>query len=118
MPLATQVSLGDVFLRLRVRFVGLAGRLTIGWARHRDQRTKERLRRTVVSKHLEKVAEGRVSLDDIPFAPEDAPPIVREVPGAGQVLDQEDDDGAAAGEGEGRPRAPGRRSPSRSRACR
>ena len=83
-PLATQVSLGDVFLKLRVRFAGLLGRLTVGWARHRDRRTKERLRRTVVAKHLEKARKEDISLDDIPFAPEDAPPIVREVPGPGK----------------------------------
>jgi S-DNA-T family DNA segregation ATPase FtsK/SpoIIIE len=83
-PLATQVSLGDVFLRLRVRFSGLIGRLTVGWARHRDRRTKERLRRTVVTRHLEKARKDPVSLEDIPFAPEDAPPIVRQVPGPGK----------------------------------
>ncbi len=83
-PLATQVSLGDVFLRLRVRFAGVIGRLTVGWARHRDRRTKERLRRTVVTRHLEKAKKDPVSLEDIPFAPEDAPPIVREVPGPGK----------------------------------
>ena len=83
-PLATQVSLGDVFLRLRVRFAGLLGRLTVGWARHHDRRTKERLRRTVVAKHLEKVRKEDISLEDIPFASEDAPPIVREVPGPGR----------------------------------
>jgi S-DNA-T family DNA segregation ATPase FtsK/SpoIIIE len=83
-PLATQVSLGDVFLKLRVRFASLAGRLTVGWARHRDRRTKERLRRTVVTRHLEKARKDDVSLEDIPFAPEDAPPIVREVPGPGK----------------------------------
>jgi S-DNA-T family DNA segregation ATPase FtsK/SpoIIIE len=83
-PFATQVSLGDVLLRVRVRFAGLLSRLTVGWARHRDRRTKERLRRTVVSKHLEKVRKGDISLEDIPFAPEDAPPIVREVPGPGK----------------------------------
>jgi S-DNA-T family DNA segregation ATPase FtsK/SpoIIIE len=83
-PLATQVSLGDVFLKLRVRFASLAGRLTVGWARHHDRRTKERLRRTVVTKHLEKVRKEDVSLEDIPFAPEDAPPIVRAVPGPGK----------------------------------
>ncbi len=83
-PLATQVSLADVFLKVRVRFAGLLGRLTVGWARHRDRRTKERLRRTVVSKHLERVKKDDVSLEDIPFAPEDAPPIVREVPGPGK----------------------------------
>ena len=83
-PLATQVSLGDVFLKLRVRFAGLASRLTVGWARQRDRRTKERLRRTVVTKHLERARKGEISLDDIPFAAEDAPPIVRELPGPGK----------------------------------
>ncbi len=83
-PLATQVSLGDVFLKVRVRFAGILGRLTVGWARHRDRRTKERLRRTVVARHLEKVRKDDVSLEDIPFAPEDAPPIVRAVPGPGK----------------------------------
>ncbi|MFY9551736.1 MAG: DNA translocase FtsK 4TM domain-containing protein [Thermoanaerobaculia bacterium] len=83
-PFATQVSLSDVFLRLRVRFAGLFSRLTVGWARHRDRRTKERLRRTVVAKHLEKVRKDDISLDEIPFAAEDAPPIVREVPGPGK----------------------------------
>jgi S-DNA-T family DNA segregation ATPase FtsK/SpoIIIE len=83
-PLATQVSLGDVFLRLRVRFAGLIGRLTVGWVRHRDRRTKERLRRTVVTRHLEREKKDPVSLEDIPFAPEDAPPIVRAVPGRGK----------------------------------
>jgi len=83
-PLATQVSLADVFLRLRVRFASVAGRLTVGWARSRDRRTKERLRRTVVTKHLEKAKKEEVSLEDIPFAPDDAPPIVREVPGPGK----------------------------------
>jgi S-DNA-T family DNA segregation ATPase FtsK/SpoIIIE len=82
-PFATQVSLGDVFLALRVRFAGLASRLTVGWARRRDRRTKERLRRTVVAKHLEK-ARPEISLEDVPFASDDAPPIVREVPGPGK----------------------------------
>ncbi len=84
LPLATQVSLGDVFLKLRVRFAGLLSRLTVGWARRRDRRTKERLRRTVVTKHLEKVRKDEISLDEIPFASEDAPPIVRELPGPGR----------------------------------
>jgi DNA segregation ATPase FtsK/SpoIIIE, S-DNA-T family len=83
-PLATQVSLGDVFLKLRVRFAGLMSRLTVGWARRRDRRTKERLRRTVVTKHLERAKKDEISLEDIPFAVEDAPPIVRELPGPGK----------------------------------
>ena len=34
-PLSTQVSLADVFAGLRVRFAGLLGRMTVGWARQR-----------------------------------------------------------------------------------
>jgi S-DNA-T family DNA segregation ATPase FtsK/SpoIIIE len=83
-PFATQVSLGDVFLRIRVRFAGLLSRLTVGWVRQRDRRTKERLRRTVVSRHLDKARKDDISLEDIPFAAEDGPPIVRELPGPGK----------------------------------
>ncbi|HVE65014.1 MAG TPA: DNA translocase FtsK 4TM domain-containing protein, partial [Thermoanaerobaculia bacterium] len=53
-PLATQVSLADVFFGLRVKLVALLSRFRLGWARSSDRRTKERLRRTVVTKHLEK----------------------------------------------------------------
>jgi DNA segregation ATPase FtsK/SpoIIIE, S-DNA-T family len=83
-PFATQVSLSDVFLKLRVRFAGLFSHLRVGWARGRDRRTKERLRRTVVAKHLEKARKDEISLDEIPFATDDAPPIIREVPGPGK----------------------------------
>jgi S-DNA-T family DNA segregation ATPase FtsK/SpoIIIE len=95
-PLATQVSLGDVFLKLRIRFAGLASRLTVGWARRRDRRIKERLRRTVVSKHLERARKDEISLDEIPFAAEDAPPIVRELPGPGKFSIRRTTIGAAA----------------------
>jgi S-DNA-T family DNA segregation ATPase FtsK/SpoIIIE len=83
-PLATQVSLADVFFGLRVRSIGLLSRFRLGWARTRDRRTKERLRRTVVSKHLEKARKDGISLDDVPFAAEDAPPFLAEVPGPGK----------------------------------
>ncbi len=83
-PLATQVSLADVFFGLRVRLVGLLSRFRLGWARNRDRRTKERLRRTVVSKHLEKARKDPISLEDVPFAGEDAPPFLAEVPGPGK----------------------------------
>lgn len=82
-PLATQVSLGEVFLALRVRLASLFGRATLGWARGRDRRVKERLRRTVVAKHLEK-ARKEISLADVPFAREDDVPILREVSGPGR----------------------------------
>jgi S-DNA-T family DNA segregation ATPase FtsK/SpoIIIE len=83
-PLATQVSLADVFFGLRVRLVGLLSRFRLGWARTRDRRTKERLRRTVVAKHLEKAKKNGISLEDVPFATEDAPPFLAEVPGPGK----------------------------------
>ena len=83
-PLATQVSLAEVFLGIRVRFAGLLSRWTVGWARARDRRTKERLRRSVVAKHLEKARLGAaVTLDEVPFA-EEGPPVLRELPGPGR----------------------------------
>ena len=83
-PLATQVSLADVALALRVRFAGLYSHLTVGWVRQRDRRTKERLRRTVVAKHLEKARKDGITLDEVPFAADDGPPVLREVPGPGK----------------------------------
>jgi len=83
-PLATQLSLAEVFLGLRVRFAALAGRLTVRWVRRRDQRTKERLRRTVVAKHLEKARKDGLTLDEVPFAQDEPVPVLREVPGPGR----------------------------------
>ena len=83
-PLATQVSLAEVFLGLRIRFAGFVSRITVGWVRRRDQRTKERLRRTVVAKHLEKARREGVTLEDVPFAEDSALPLLREVPGPGK----------------------------------
>jgi S-DNA-T family DNA segregation ATPase FtsK/SpoIIIE len=83
-PLATQVSLADVVLALRVRFAGLYSRLTVGWARRRDRRTKERLRRTVVFKHLERAKRDGISLEEVPFAGDDGAPVLRELPGPGR----------------------------------
>jgi S-DNA-T family DNA segregation ATPase FtsK/SpoIIIE len=84
-PLATQVSLADVFFGLRVKLVALLSRFRLGWARERDRRTKERLRRTVVAKHLEKAKRDEgISLEDVPFAADDTGPFLREVPGPGK----------------------------------
>ncbi len=84
-PLATQLSLAELFLGLRVRFAGVWSRLTVRWVRQRDQKTKERLRRTVVAKHLEKARREPVTLDEIPFAEEDPAPVLREMPGPGKL---------------------------------
>ena len=83
-PLSTQVSLADVLFGLRVRLAGLFSRFQLGWARTRDRRTKERLRRTVVTKHLEKAKREGISLEDVPFATDDSPPFLRELPGPGK----------------------------------
>ena len=83
-PLATQLSLADVFFGLRVKLVGLLSRFHLGWTRSRDRRTKERLRRTVVAKHLEKAKQQGISLEDVPFAEDDSPPFFRELPGPGK----------------------------------
>ena len=84
-PLATQVSLAEVFLGLRVRMVGLFGRLNVAWVRRRDQRTKERLRRSVVAKHLEKSRREGITLEEVPFArEEEPPPFLAERPGEGK----------------------------------
>jgi hypothetical protein len=93
-PLSTQVSLADVFAGLRVRFAGLLGKMTVGWARQRDRRTKERLRRVVVAKHLEKARREPVTLGEVPFVgDEETAPVLREVPGEGR-FDPEDHPGA------------------------
>jgi DNA segregation ATPase FtsK/SpoIIIE, S-DNA-T family len=83
-PLSTQVSLADVLFGLRVKLAGLFSRFQLGWARTRDRRTKERLRRTVVAKHLEKAKREGISLEDVPFAADDSPPFLRELPGPGK----------------------------------
>ena len=83
-PLSTQVSLADVLFGLRVKLVALFSRFQLGWARNHDRRTKERLRRTVVAKHLEKAKREGISLEDVPFASDDSPPFLREVPGPGK----------------------------------
>jgi DNA segregation ATPase FtsK/SpoIIIE, S-DNA-T family len=83
-PLATQVSLAEVFMGLRVRLVTFLSRVNVGWVRRRDKKTKERLRRTVVAKHLEKSRQEGVSLDEVPFTAEEPRPILREVPGPGR----------------------------------
>src|SRR5262249_47557975 len=83
-PLSTQVSLAEVALALRMRFAGLSSRLMVGWARQRDRRTKERLRRTVVTKHLEKARKEGIPRDEVPSTRDEGPPVLREVPGPGR----------------------------------
>jgi S-DNA-T family DNA segregation ATPase FtsK/SpoIIIE len=68
-PLATQISLAETLFLFRVRLVGLFGRFRFGFARRREQRLKERLKRTVVLKHIEKSRQVTSASE-----PEPAPP--------------------------------------------
>jgi S-DNA-T family DNA segregation ATPase FtsK/SpoIIIE len=83
-PLSTQVSLAEVFAGLRIRFAGLLSRMRIGWVRRRDRRTKERLRRAVVAKHIEKARREPVTLGEVPFVADEGTARLREVPGEGR----------------------------------
>jgi S-DNA-T family DNA segregation ATPase FtsK/SpoIIIE len=83
-PLSTQVSLAEVFGGFRIRFAGAWSRATVAWVRRRDRRTKERLRRAVVAKHLEKSRHEPAALSGVPFVAEGGLPTLREVPGEGK----------------------------------
>jgi S-DNA-T family DNA segregation ATPase FtsK/SpoIIIE len=109
-PLSTQVSLAEVFSGLKVRFSGIWGRATVAWVRRRDRRTKERLKRLVVAKHLEKARREPVTLSEVPFVGEEGLPSVREVAGAGGFSIRKAVAPAPAGTPEPAPR-PARREP-------
>lgn len=100
-PLATQVSLSEALFLVRVRMIGIFGRFTLGFARRRERRMKERLRRTVVSKHIEKARHEEPSgLEAFPIRPEAAarPLQVRKLEGEGKfsIRKVEVSDNAAA----------------------
>ena len=52
-----QSTLGDFLIAWRQRLLSWWDRLSFGWARHRERRTKEQSRRRVMTKHLERAAE-------------------------------------------------------------
>jgi S-DNA-T family DNA segregation ATPase FtsK/SpoIIIE len=90
-PLSTQFSLSDAVLLLRVRLITLFGRFSLGFSRRRERRMKDRLKRTVVLKHIEKSRQSEVEgLADFPLRPESGSEAVkgslqiREVPGEGK----------------------------------
>ncbi len=104
-PLSTQVSLAEVFAGLRVRLAGHLGTMRVGWVRRRDRRTKERLRRAVVAKHLEKARREPVTLGEIPFVADEGTAQLREVPGEGRFSIRKT---AAPAAGSAAPAAPAR----------
>ena len=54
-----QSTLGDFLIAWRQRLLSWWDRLSFGWARHRERRTKEQSRRRVMTKHLERAAEKK-----------------------------------------------------------
>jgi len=85
-PLSTQVSLGEALFHLRLKLIGLFGRFHLGFSRRRERRMKERLKRTVVMKHIEKSRQEEDSREERPPRGEieRGPVKVRKVEGEGK----------------------------------
>jgi S-DNA-T family DNA segregation ATPase FtsK/SpoIIIE len=66
-PLTTQLSLADAIFLLRVKLIGIFGRFTLGFFRRRERRMKERLKRSVVLKHIEKSRQAAPALAEFPL---------------------------------------------------
>jgi S-DNA-T family DNA segregation ATPase FtsK/SpoIIIE len=81
--LATRLSLGAVFLALHERLVALGRSLSLHWARFFERRRKEKMKETVLRKHLEKEAPALRLVTEPPVAAAGGP-VVREVKGPGR----------------------------------
>ncbi len=69
-----QSSLGEMFAAWGRRTRGAGQRLTLGWARYRERRDREKARRRLVAKHLKRVAEeSRAPADEPETEPSPAP---------------------------------------------
>jgi S-DNA-T family DNA segregation ATPase FtsK/SpoIIIE len=85
-PLSTQVSLGEALFHLRLKLIGVFGRFHLGFSRRRERRMKERLKRTVVMKHIEKSRQEDDALEDVALRGEveRGPVKVRKIEGEGK----------------------------------
>jgi len=85
-PLSTQVSLGEALFHLKLKAIGVFGRFHLGFSRRRERRMKERLKRTVVMKHIEKSRLEEARFDERPLEGDaDRGPVkVRKVEGEGK----------------------------------
>jgi S-DNA-T family DNA segregation ATPase FtsK/SpoIIIE len=85
--LATRISLGAIFMSLHRKLLDAGRAFTLQWARVTERRRKERMKDSVLRKHIEKEAPS-LRLVSTPPAEEPEPsvagPIVREVRGAGR----------------------------------
>ncbi|HET9796326.1 MAG TPA: DNA translocase FtsK 4TM domain-containing protein [Thermoanaerobaculia bacterium] len=82
-PLSTQVSLGEALFHLKLRAIALFGRFRLGFTRRRERQMKERLKRIVVQKHIEKSRQEE-PVDDAAFGEERGPVKVRKLEGEGK----------------------------------
>jgi len=71
-PLSTQISLADAVLVVRVKMIALFGKFSLGFSRRRERRIKDRLKRAVVLKHIEKSRQEE-RVPDFPAPPPAAP---------------------------------------------
>src|SRR5947209_4698449 len=83
--LATRLSLGALFLALHRHLVDFGRALSLQWARFTERRRKERMKDSVLRKHIEKEAPAlRLVTNEDEAPPSDEVPIIREVHGAGR----------------------------------
>jgi DNA segregation ATPase FtsK/SpoIIIE, S-DNA-T family len=89
--LATRISLGAMFLAMHRRLVDLSRAFALQWARFTERRRKEKMKQSVLTKHLEKqapalrlVSDERAAVDADGESGVLAGPVVREVKGAGR----------------------------------
>ncbi|HET7451122.1 MAG TPA: DNA translocase FtsK 4TM domain-containing protein, partial [Thermoanaerobaculia bacterium] len=82
-PLSTQLSLGEALFRVRLKAIAFFGRFRIGFARRRERQMKERIKRIVVQKHIEK-ARQEDAVAEAPCPAERGPVKVRKVEGEGR----------------------------------
>ncbi|HET7710623.1 MAG TPA: DNA translocase FtsK [Thermoanaerobaculia bacterium] len=83
--LATRISLAAMFLSIHHRLLDAGRMLSLHWARFTERRRKERMKDTILRKHLEKEAPALrlVTAEEGVAAPVSGP-IVREVRGPGR----------------------------------
>ncbi|HEX3580920.1 MAG TPA: DNA translocase FtsK [Thermoanaerobaculia bacterium] len=87
--LATRISLGALFLALHRKILAAGRALTLQWARFTERRRKEKMKDSVLRKHIEKEAPALRLVSPPPPAADDeeeavSGPIIREVRGAGR----------------------------------
>ncbi|MEO8033041.1 MAG: DNA translocase FtsK 4TM domain-containing protein, partial [Acidobacteriota bacterium] len=87
--LATRISLAAIFVALHERLLALGRAFSLQWARFTERRRKDRMKATIVRKHLDRV-DDEVPPSSLRLVPNSganlavAGPVVREVAGPGK----------------------------------